>query len=239
MSGWIRIHRQINEHWLWDDPRKLKWWIDILLEVNFKKNKVNLGYNLIECKRGQSVKSLKSWADRWGVSKDSARHFLGLLEKDQMITLENLKITTRLTVCNYDKYNDTIHGEQTESKRRANGEQTQADPNNKGNKGKKEKNVIYIEIIESYKNNCPNMPEIKILTDQRKKTINARLKEHSMEIINQVLEIAGRSDFLNGKNDKKWKANFDWVMNPSNFIKILEGNYENKQLKKFTEDDFK
>jgi len=139
MSGWIRIHRQINEHWLWDDPRKLKWWIDILLEVNFKKNKVNLGYNLIECKRGQSIKSLKSWADRWGISKDSARHFLHLLEKDQMITLENLKFTTRLTVCNYDKYNDPAHGDQTETKRRPNGDQTEADPNNKEKEGKESK----------------------------------------------------------------------------------------------------
>jgi len=151
MSGWIRIHRQINEHWLWDDPRKLKWWIDILLEVNFKKTKVNLGYNLIECQRGQSVKSLKSWADKWGVSKDSARHFLHLLEKDQMITLENLKFTTRLTVCNYDKYNDTTHGDQTETKRRPNGDQTETDPNNKDKEGKEGKEDLIKSNIELYK----------------------------------------------------------------------------------------
>jgi len=238
MAGWIRIHRQINEHWLWKDPRKLKWWLDILLEVNYKENKVNIGYNLIECKRGQSIKSLKSWADRWGISKDSARHFLHLLEKDNMIMLENLKFTTRLTVCNYDKYNEPTHEEQTESKRRTNGKQTEADPNKKEKKEKNgknrkksqgEKDEIYIEIIENYKNNCPNMPEIKLLTDQRKKTINARLKEHGIEMINQILEIAGRSDFLNGKNDKRWKANFDWLMKPLNFVKIMEGNYNNNK----------
>jgi len=92
-----------------------------------------------------------------------------------------------------------------------------------------DKEEIYREITENYKIHCPNMPVIKILTDQRKKTINARLKEHSMEIINQVLEIAGRSDFLNGKNDKKWKANFDWIMKPLNFVKIMEGNYNNNK----------
>lgn len=31
MSGWIKISRKINEHWLWEDANKLKWWIDLLL----------------------------------------------------------------------------------------------------------------------------------------------------------------------------------------------------------------
>ena len=92
-----------------------------------------------------------------------------------------------------------------------------------------ERKEIYREIIENYKKYCPDMPEIKILTDQRKKAINARIKEHGKETIKQVLEIAGRSDFLNGGNDKKWKANFDWIMKPLNFVKIMEGNYNNNK----------
>ncbi|NLJ37636.1 MAG: hypothetical protein GX432_02615 [Candidatus Atribacteria bacterium] len=43
-----------------------------------------------------------------------------------------------------------------------------------------------------------------------------------------VLRMAGESDFLNGKSEKGWKANFEWIMRPENFIKIMEGNYENK-----------
>ena len=96
-------------------------------------------------------------------------------------------------------------------------------------KENKSKEDIYREITENYKKYCPDMPEIKILTDQRKKAINARIKEHGKETIKQVLEIAGRSDFLNGGNDKKWKANFDWIMKPLNFVKIMEGNYNNNK----------
>ena len=93
----------------------------------------------------------------------------------------------------------------------------------------KEKEDIYREITENYKIHCPNMPQIKSINKQRIGTINARIREHGMEMINQVLEIAGRSDFLNGKNNHNWKANFDWIMKPLNFVKIMEGNYNNNK----------
>ena len=40
------------------------------------------------------------------------------------------------------------------------------------------------------------------------------------------------SDFLNGKNESNWMASSDWVMNPTNFVKILDGNYDNREKPK-------
>ena len=31
MAGWIKIYRDIQEHWIWQDANKLKWWLDIIL----------------------------------------------------------------------------------------------------------------------------------------------------------------------------------------------------------------
>lgn len=107
--GWIKIHRSIRDHWIWQDPVKLKWWLDILMEVNHSDNKVNLGLQLVECKRGQSVMSLGNWANRWGVSKNTVKSFFLLLEKDKMITHENVSKSTRITVCNYGNYQDVLH----------------------------------------------------------------------------------------------------------------------------------
>ena len=40
------------------------------------------------------------------------------------------------------------------------------------------------------------------------------------------------SDFLKGYNKYGWKATFDWVFkNSENWIKILEGNYDNRIVK--------
>lgn len=129
-QGWISLHRKIRDHWVWKDPIKLKWWIDILMEVNHSDNMVNLGNQLIECKRGQSVMSLSSWAKRWGVTKDKARNFFVLLEKDNMITRENVVKSTRITVCNYNSYQDVSHASQTQAKRKLNTNNNDINENN-------------------------------------------------------------------------------------------------------------
>ena len=48
------------------------------------------------------------------------------------------------------------------------------------------------------------------------------------EKITTVLRTAGESEFLNGHNEKVWKADFEWLMRPNNFIKVLEGKYHNR-----------
>lgn len=118
-QGWISLHRKIRDNWIWTDPVKLKWWLDIVMEVNHKARKVNIGLHIVDCGRGQSIRSLQGWAERWNVSKSSARHFLNLLHGDSMIILENIKISTRITVCNYDNYNNVAHARETDEKREA------------------------------------------------------------------------------------------------------------------------
>jgi hypothetical protein len=58
------------------------------------------------------------------------------------------------------------------------------------------------------------------------------MKEHGKDAFTEVLKKSFKSDFLNGHNDRNWKASFDWILRPENFIKILEGNYDNEEEKK-------
>jgi hypothetical protein len=104
-AGFIFLHRSIRNHWIYQDPVKLKWWLDILMECNHSEKKVTIGFQLIECKRGQSVNSLQTWAKMWLVDVGQVRRFFKLLQADGMVLTENVKKTTRLTVCNYDSYN--------------------------------------------------------------------------------------------------------------------------------------
>ena len=84
------------------------------------------------------------------------------------------------------------------------------------------------EILDLYHKTCPSLPKVIKLTDKRIKLVNARLKEYTIEQITDVFEKAEASDFLkNGSGT--WKgADFEWILNPNNFIKIMEGNYKNK-----------
>lgn len=134
-TGFILIHRKLKKHWIWEDATKLKWWLDILLSANYSDNKVLIKGVLVECKRGQSVKSLETWAKEWRTSKATVKRFLDLLENDKNIETENLQITTRITVCNYDSYNDVRYGDDTENetqtKRRRDGRVPQTNKENK------------------------------------------------------------------------------------------------------------
>lgn len=138
-EGWIALHRRITEHWLWKEKpfSKGQAWIDILLECNHAERKTLIKGVLLKCSRGESINSLKTWAARWGWTVAATRHFLFLLEQDEMIQTKNERVTTRLSVCNYESYQDKQHAEQTQSKRRANAEQTQSNTNNNDNNDNK------------------------------------------------------------------------------------------------------
>lgn len=86
---------------------------------------------------------------------------------------------------------------------------------------------IHMPVVERYNRICVSLPKVTALTDKRKKLINARLKQYSMVEIEEVFLLAEASDFLKGTNGK-WNATFDWLMNENNFVKVLEGNYNNK-----------
>lgn len=140
-TGYIAIFRSLKTHWLWEDPTKLKWWLDILLSVNYSDQKVLIKSTLIECKRGQSIRSLETWATGWRTTKKTVQTFFKILQSDGMIQVENLKTTTRLTVCNYDSYNSSVNGsdhdmETLPTPRR----KRNLHPNNKGNNDNNENN---------------------------------------------------------------------------------------------------
>lgn len=41
----------------------------------------------------------------------------------------------------------------------------------------------------------------------------------------RILRYAAHNSFLNGGGNKGWVANIDWLLRPSNFIKVKEGIY--------------
>jgi len=77
------------------------------MEANHEDRKVLLKGTLVLCKRGQCVKSLQGWAESWRCSVKVVRNFFELLKSDGMIETESVTVTTRLTVCKYESYQET------------------------------------------------------------------------------------------------------------------------------------
>lgn len=109
---------------------------------------------------------------------------------------------------------------------------------NKNKKENKKKNidnnieksqVPYEKIRELYNSICTDLPKAIKLSDARKKYIRARWKEYpDTEFWEKFMHRVQNSNFLTGKKTD-FVANFDWIIKESNFIKILEGNYDNER----------
>ena len=93
-------------------------------------------------------------------------------------------------------------------------------------------NINFIKVIEFYKDKP--LPKYTKITPKRKNMVNARIKEYSVDTVLNGLDMASKSEFLNKTENKSW-YNFDWIFNPNNFVKILEGKYNKAEPKAKTE----
>ncbi|NLK37111.1 MAG: hypothetical protein GX299_03390, partial [Epulopiscium sp.] len=107
-EGWIKLHRPIQDHWLWEDKpfSKGQAWIDLLILANHADNKFLLGNELILVERGSFITSEYKLSERWGWSKSKVRRFLELLEKDGMIEKKSNQKRTTINIENYSVYQE-------------------------------------------------------------------------------------------------------------------------------------
>ena len=107
---------------------------------------------------------------------------------------------------------------------------TEEDKERDKEEDKKEiKKIDYNCIKDAYNNLCPSLPSVRTLSDARKKAIKARLNTYTVEDLHEAFKKAEASDFLKGKNESNWQADFDWILKDANLAKILDGKYDNRQ----------
>ena len=108
------------------------------------------------------------------------------------------------------------------SKHQSQNPESEIELNKKEEKTPQEVAVIFHEF-------CPNLPKVQRITQTRIRHIKARNREYPDLDWREYFEKVAASDFLMGRSEEKWSAKFDWLINPANFIKVLEGNYENRE----------
>ncbi|MBC3948328.1 replication protein [Pseudomonas folii] len=92
----------------------------------------------------------------------------------------------------------------------------------------------YQEIVALYHMALPELPAVALLNAGRKKTLQARWRESAVHrdlgFWAEYFAMVKASHFLTGKAEgrngsKPFRASFDWLIAPSNFVKVVEGNY--------------
>lgn len=159
-------------------------------------------------------KALKSLEDRGLIEQKikgiPAKRYIRIIE-EQVFNLFNSKLLKNLTTgCEKNEELDV--------------------KNFNGNKNNINKNNIKINnnIIDLYSEICTNLPSIKKINDKRKTALNKFAKEFTEDEIKQIFNLANSSEFLTGKNDRGWKADFDFILKTDKATAILEGKYSNK-----------
>lgn len=89
------------------------------------------------------------------------------------------------------------------------------------------------QIIDEWNKLDGNIPKIQSLNPgtNRYKMLKARISEYSLDDVLKAIRAIGDSRFLRGYVGT-WNASFDWFIKPNNFVKVLEGNYTDKQSQK-------
>lgn len=77
--------------------------------------------------------------------------------------------------------------------------------------------------------NCGTLPKAQSTNTKRNAALRARRAdpfwvENYPKAVFEVM----KSEFCNGKNDRGWKADFDFMIQPDTVTKVMEGKYQNR-----------
>lgn len=131
--GYIRWYRMVQDSPLYPHGRaftQYEAWQDLCLEAQggVEPKRVSFGNTVLEQNRGEVLRSLDSWARRWGWTKSKTRRFLTMLKNRNDIRYANETVTVRITIVKYEDYNPIRNANETQTKRKRNGRETVATP---------------------------------------------------------------------------------------------------------------
>lgn len=88
-----------------------------------------------------------------------------------------------------------------------------------------EQKPSYNSVKDLFNDLCPSFSPVRSLSALRKAKLEKLLETFTMEDFSEAFKNAENSDYLKGSNERGWKADFDWLIEEENFVKVLENRY--------------
>lgn len=236
-GGYITLSRKFFENTLWKEPReysRAEAWLDMISMARFDSSVVMLNSRAIEVQKGEIAISRRYLEKRWGWGSTKVNNFLVMLKTNQMITQRQTNGQTIVTLCNYEVYNNTQTTSQTTNKPDGEPLQYQETGSSTGSQDTvppTELDIDYDKLVDHFNTETKGIfGTLRTpLSATRKKMIKARVSEHGKDAFVEVIRKSSQSLFLSGQNGRGFTLTFDWMIKPSNFEKILTGNYDNRK----------
>lgn len=247
-EGYILLHRKMIG-WEWfSDANTLTVFIHCLLNANWRDGR----FQGKEVKRGSFITSIAKLSEETGLTMQNVRTALKHLESTGELTSKSQAKYRIITVSKYDDYqctNKVANKQLTSSQQAAN--------NNRIKEINKEY-ILSISSSKDSDIDCPtetvrpaqkHSEDIKRILEAwntlssvgisavsrvnpgSKRYINlvARINEYGTDDVLKAITEIHKSKFLQGHNNRGWVITFDWFLLPSNFPKVLEGNYNKEK----------
>jgi len=104
MNGWVKLHRQLRQSAVFDNPKLLKVWIWILLKATHKERQQIVGRRTVTLQPGQFIFGRYAAAEELDMSPSTVRDYMQLLAEMGNITLQPDTKYTLVTVDNWAFY---------------------------------------------------------------------------------------------------------------------------------------
>ena len=250
-AGYITIPMVVLDGWVGHNDRYLKWWTWLRREACWTEREVWFNRQQVYLQARQVIVTVNLLVKRWGVSKPTIIRFLHRLEQDKLIErqIDNHKTIITITLLGWADLEVKPEVKETVKVDNQVDRQTypQAYPTpfkdkeiniiaGGGARTRKEAVAIndFDEIIEFFNQQMTGkvIPQVVLKTPERRQAFEQLIAQTGIdkESVKQAIVNAAASDFLNGKGQKGWIADFDWIMVPQHFQKVLENFYRNKQV---------
>ena len=250
MDGYITIPMVILDGWVGHNERYLKWWTKLRREASWTEKTVWFGRQQVYLQPRQVLATDNMLAKRWGVTKPTVIRFLRRLEQDKFIEKQTDNNNTIITITPLAWPDLEVKPEATSEVKVDHEVDRQTYPQAYPTPFKEEEiNIIaggglrtreeaakndFDEIISFFNEQMKGktIPQVALKTPERRQALENLMAQTDVdkEKIKEAIMNAAASDFLNGKGQKGWIADFDWIMVPQHFQKVLENFYRNKQV---------
>lgn len=131
-----------------------------------------------------------------------------------------------------DKVNDKVNGKVNINSPDIDIDIDKEKENNKEDNSKQssvegDSKINYNQIIAVFNEICKSLPKVLKLNDSRKKALKDAQRHLGDITFEDFFKRVEASDYLTGRKTD-WCASFDWIIAQYNMLKILEGNFDNR-----------
>lgn len=106
MSRWMPVYEDDMTHWLWDQPQRYQWWLEIRFRAATRPGVRYVGGTNIRVKvnRGEWPVTLAYLSNHWHSDDGAVKSFLEALEGDGLIECKREKLVTFIRVMGFERY---------------------------------------------------------------------------------------------------------------------------------------